>query len=137
MNATARDGISPDRLVGTWRLISATGTDAEGKEASPPYGPEPMGRVVLTPNGRLMAVLCDGRPELPEGEPRAYASYCGNFVVEDGYLVTTVDAALVSARIGSKQVRRIELHENRMTLFPPVRGDGVQLRLEWEYQGPA
>ncbi len=91
--------ITPERLFGTWRLISATAFDAAGNEAAPPYGPQAMGRVVLTPSGRLMAVLCDGRPELPEGAARAYASYCGNFAIEGEYLVTTVDAALVTARM--------------------------------------
>lgn len=129
--------ITASQIAGSWRLVSATATDGAGNPAPPPYGPEPMGRVVLTPGGRLMAVLCDGRNAIPDGEPRAYASYCGNFTVEDGQLVTIVDAALVPTRVGSRQVRRIELDGQCMTLFPPPRGDGVQMRLEWEYQGPA
>jgi hypothetical protein len=33
-----------------------------------------MGLVTLNADGRMMAVLCDGRADLPEGTRRDYAS---------------------------------------------------------------
>jgi hypothetical protein len=35
-----------------------------------------MGRVMFNAEGRMMAVTCDGRPQLPAGTVRAYSSYC-------------------------------------------------------------
>ena len=54
-----------------------------------------MGRVVFTTDGRMMAVLCDGRPSLPAGMARDYSSYCGNYTFDGSRLVTRVDAARI------------------------------------------
>ena len=69
-------------IVGTWRLVETAGHDPEGRPLAPPYGPVPMGIVTFTAEGRMMAVLCDGRTAMPEGEKREYNSYCGNYSVE-------------------------------------------------------
>ena len=131
------DSIKAEQLLGTWKLVSATAVDAQGRPLKPPYGPEPMGRLALTGAGRMMAVLCDGRTSMPEGEKRVYSSYCGNYRVEADTLTTTVDAAAVVERIGSKQVRKLELRDGRLVLIPPRRADGEQRELVWEFCGPA
>ena len=128
--------ITSEELYGTWRLVRATAVDAQGRALPPPYGPSPMGRLVLNRDGRMMAVLCDGRTALPEGEKRAYASYCGNFRVQDNQLVTTVDAAALTERIGGQQVRRLEMRGQQLVLIPPRRSDGAQRELFWELDGP-
>ena len=69
-------------------------------------------------------------------EERAYASYCGNFRIEDGRLITRVDAAALRARIGGDEVREVELNGNRLVLRPPRRADGAQRILSWEREGP-
>jgi hypothetical protein len=96
-----------------------------------------MGRLVLARSGRMMAVLCDGRRSLPEGEARAYSSYCGNFVVEGNILTTTVDAASDISRIGSQQRRRLKFRADRLVLMPPRSPDGVQREVSWEREARA
>jgi len=54
-----------DSVVGTWRLVRAESHDTNGNILPPPYGGHGMGRVVLAADGRMMAVLCDGRREIP------------------------------------------------------------------------
>jgi hypothetical protein len=129
--------IQPEQLYGTWRLVSATAVDSEGQTIRPPYGPEPMGCLVLGRNGRMMAVLCDGRPCIPEGDKRAYSSYCGNFRVEASTLITAVDAALLTERVGGEQRRKLEFRDGQLVLIPPRRPDGEQRELRWELNGPA
>jgi hypothetical protein len=116
--------------------MRSTAVDANGKTLPPPYGPSPMGRLVLNQDGRMMAVLCDGRSSLPEGEKRAYTSYCGNFRIEDNRLITTVDAAALTERIGSQQVRELEMRGTQLVLIPRRRPDGSQRELFWELDGP-
>ncbi len=65
-------------LVGVWRLVSTRAVDPEGRQVGVPFGPRGMGLVTLTSDGRMMAVLVDGRATLPEGTPRQYSSYCGH-----------------------------------------------------------
>ena len=83
----------------------------------------------------MMAVICDGRPTIPQGGTRAYASYCGNFRIEHNFLITTVDAAFEKERIGGEQRRRIELRGDQLVLIPPPRSDGEQRELVWMLDG--
>ena len=126
-------------IVGTWPLVAATAHDTQGKPMEAPYGPKMMGRVTFNADGRMMAVLCDGRPTLPEGQARDYSSYCGNYVFDGARLVTQVDAASDPARLGSEQVRDVRFEGERMIMRPPPRplGRDMQHReLYWERISP-
>ncbi|MDA0340060.1 MAG: lipocalin-like domain-containing protein [Proteobacteria bacterium] len=123
-------------IVGTWRLVRATSTAADGAALPAPYGGEKgMGRVTLNGDGRMMAVLCDGRPTLPDGARREYTSYCGNFTFDGKQLITRVDAASDADRLGTDQVRDVSFEGPLMVLRPPTKayGEVVQQRvLYWE-----
>ena len=109
-------------IVGTWRLVAATARDKDGRRLPEPYGGKGMGRVAFTPDGRMMAVTCDARREMPAGVERAYSSYCGNYTFDGERLVTRVDAASDPSRIGSDQVREVSFEgDDRMILRPPPR----------------
>jgi hypothetical protein len=61
-------------IVGTWKMVGATARHRDGKPLPAPYGGKGMGRVAFTAEGRMMAVTCDARPELPPGTSRTYSS---------------------------------------------------------------
>jgi hypothetical protein len=110
------------RIVGTWRLAMTRAHDDAGKPMHPPYGPVPMGVVVFSADGRMVAVLCDARSHLPDGEgDREYSSYCGNYTFDGTTLVTQVDAAADRCRLGGDQVRRVRFEGERLVLMPPPR----------------
>jgi hypothetical protein len=122
-------------IVGTWKLVAAAARDRSGNLLPAPYGGKGMGRVMFNADGRMMAVTCDGRPELPAGASRTYSSYCGNYTFDGARLVTRVDAASDPARIGSDQVREVSFDGARMILKPPPRQTeaGEEYReLTWE-----
>ncbi|HMD66218.1 MAG TPA: lipocalin-like domain-containing protein [Stellaceae bacterium] len=122
-------------IVGTWKLVDATARDAAGTARLSPYGGKAMGRVTFTADGRMMSVVCDGRPELPAGVSREYSSYCGNYTFDGGRLVTRVDAASDPSRIGSDQVRGVRFEGERMILMPPPRHTGTNeeyREITWE-----
>lgn len=122
-------------VVGTWRLVGGSTTDPDGKQLGMPFGPRAMGLVTLTSDGRMMAVLIDGRASLPEGARREYSSYCGNFTFDGSTLITTVDASVDRDRIGGQQVRQVRFDGDRMILVPPDREQGgvtVRRELVWE-----
>ncbi|MFZ3236729.1 MAG: lipocalin-like domain-containing protein [Stellaceae bacterium] len=122
-------------IVGTWKLIRASARDARGAALPAPYGGNGMGRVTFTAGGRMMSVVCDGRPELPVGTKRDYSSYCGNYRFDGDRLVTRVDAASDPSRVGSDQARGVRFEDDRMILSPPPRetGAGAEYReLTWE-----
>ena len=122
-------------IVGTWRLVAAAAFDGNGRPLPPPYGAKGMGRVMFSGDGRMMSVVCDGRPELPLAVHRDYSSYCGNYTFDGARLVTKVDAASDPARIGSEQARDVRFEGDRMILRPPPRRSGAeteQRELTWE-----
>src|SRR5438094_9780871 len=79
-------------IVGTWKLAAAVARDRNGNPLPAPYGGKGMGRLTLNADGRMMAVTCDGRPELPAGTSRAYSSYCGNYSFDGSRPLTRAGA---------------------------------------------
>jgi hypothetical protein len=122
-------------IVGTWRLVKASAHDDEGKPLAPPYGPKAMGLVVFQADGRMMAVLCDGRNTLPLDESRQYMSYAGNYTFDGNTLVTRVDASSDATRVGGEQVRQVRFEGARLLLNPPPRVWGGTMQhqeMVWE-----
>jgi len=109
------------RIIGTWQLKRTKGVDDSGKVLPPPYGPAPNGVVCFQADGRMYCVLCDGRAELPPGEPRQFMSYAGHYTFDGTTLSTRVDASSDASHIGGDQVRNVRFENNGMTLAPPRR----------------
>ena len=123
-------------IIGTWRLVRGEAVNGDGEPLPPPYGgAQAMGLLTFNADGRMMAVLCDGRPALREGEVREYNSYCGNYTFDGQQLITKVDASTSAIRLGSEQVRDVTTETDLMVLRPPkrVHEEGVEQRtLYWE-----
>ncbi len=127
-------------IAGTWHLVTTAAHDRDGRPLPPPYGPSPVGVVTFTAAGRMIAALCDGRPDLPAGTAREYVSYCGAYRYDGDTLVTRVDGTSDAPRMGTEQVRRVAFEGARMVLRPPedeVGGVRRQRVLTWERIGPA
>lgn len=104
-------------LIGTWRLVATLAVDERGRPAGAPYGPVPQGIVVFGVDGRMMAVLADGRSALPAGAvAREYNSYCGNFTFDGDTLITLVDGSSNPSWIGAEQVRTARFDGERLIL---------------------
>ena len=133
--ATAKTALAAPSALGTWRLVGTTATDASGNKKEVPFGPRGMGLVTLAADGRMMAVLVDGRKSLPDGAKREYSSYCGNYTFDGSTLTTIVDACSDPARMGSDQVRKVRFEVERLVLMPPPRpwrGQAQHRELFWE-----
>jgi hypothetical protein len=94
-----------------------------------------MGLVTFTADGRMMSVLVDGRKSLPEGTPRQYSSYCGNYSFDGSTLTTLVDANCDPVRFTAPQIRKVRFDGAHMILTPPVadvNGVKVTRELTWE-----
>jgi len=121
-------------IVGDWRLVAETATDATGQVRQPLHGPMPLGFVSFTPAGRMIVAISDGRPDPIDG-PRSYISYCGRYAFDGARLVTEVDGASDPRLRDAPQVRNARFEGDRLILRP-VGGvreiKGVVRELIWE-----
>ena len=106
-------------VVGTWALVRGVCTAADGTPRPAPYGPMGLGRVSFTADGRMVAVVCDGRPELPAGVEREYNSYCGTYTFDGTKLVTKVFANSDPKRLAVDQIRYITFEGKYLIMRPP------------------
>jgi hypothetical protein len=109
------------KIVGTWRLVRAEAFDANGKPQPSPYGGAPIGRVMFTGGGRMMAMTGDARQQVLAGQVREYNTYAGTYTFNGERLVTRVDSCSNPAYMGTEQVREVGQEGELMVLRPPVR----------------
>ena len=114
-------------LTGTWELVRATSTAADGSPMPAPYGGETaMGLVSFRADGRMACVLCDSRARVPDDQPREYNSYCGAWTFDGRQLKTAVDASSNTAWFGTDQVRDVSVEGDLLVLRPPLRAYAAQ-----------
>ena len=133
-----------DRIVGTWKLVSVVYEDARTGERTPVLGAHPKGCQIATPEGRWLAlVTADGRRVPETDQDRAAAlrtmiSYTGRYRVEDGKVITKVEAAWNEAWVGTEQVRAYRFDGDRLHLesppqpHPNVDGRTVRIIVTWD-----
>ena len=111
--------MSADRLVGNWTLVSWQ--VVRGDEVTQPFGSSPKGHLVLTPQGRSIAITTAERRAAGESEAERAAlhksmlAYTGKYRIEGDEFITTVDTSWNEGWNGTEQRRRFRLEGD--TLF--------------------
>ena len=112
-------------IVGTWKLVSVVYEDQTTKERTPVLGEHPRGRQIATADGRWLAlVTAENRPVPTNDSERARAltsmiAYTGRYRVEDGKVITKVEAAWNEAWVGGEQTRFIRFEGDRLFIESP------------------
>jgi len=112
------------QLVGTWKL-TAWLVQVIGEDSREPYGPNPKGRLVITPEGHWIAVItgANRRPAKTTDEKAALLdsmlAYSGKYTIEGDKITTRVDMSSNEIYTGANQVQ---------TRFFKVEGDKLALR---------
>lgn len=141
-------GQGRDRLVGTWRLASASAWTADGNTDKPPFGSSPTGILMYTAEGRMAALISYGGRKPLSGadriaapaEERAEAfatffAYSGRYSLTGDKVVHHVEIASVENWVNTDLVRLIKLEGDRITLRTPplsVGGTIITSELVWE-----
>jgi len=113
------------QIVGTWALVSVVYEDTGTKERTPIYGEHPKGIQIATAAGRWFALMTDEGRMIPKtDEDRAQAlksmiAYTGRYRVEDGKVITKVEAAWNEAWVGGEQVRHIRFEGDKLFIESP------------------
>ena len=113
------------QIVGTWTLVSVVYEDVASKERTPIYGEHPRGIQIATAEGRWLALMtAEGRAIPQTDADRAQAlksmiAYTGRYRVENGQVITKVEAAWNEAWVGGEQVRNIRFEGDRLYIESP------------------
>jgi Lipocalin-like domain len=132
------------RIVGTWQLVSVVYEDQATKESTPVYGEHPKGIQIATIAGRWLALMtAEGRLVPKTEEERAQAlksmiAYTGRYRIEDGKVITKVEAAWNEAWVGGEQVRHIRFEDDRLFIesppmpHPNINNKTVRVIVVWQ-----
>jgi hypothetical protein len=134
-----------DKLVGTWKLISASSTTSAGDRDETPYGPGPAGFLTYTADGRVTALISyGGRKSLsfgggaPEEQAQAFKTflaYAGRYKFDGDKVTHHIEISSIENYVGKDLVRTVTFHEDRITLVTPptpMNGKNQTVKLVWQ-----
>ena len=112
--------MSTDVLIGSWKLVSwQVIVDGEPRDL---FGAKPKGSLVLTSDGRAMALTTAENRVAGETDAlraalhRSMLAYTGRYRIEGDEFVTIVDASWNEAWNGTKQRRKFRVEGNRLII---------------------
>jgi Lipocalin-like domain len=129
-----------DKLLGTWKLLSAVDEDVATKQRIQVYGAHPDGYMVFAPDGRFFEVLtADGLPQTKqERDLISMSAYAGKYWLEGDKFIIKVDATSNEAWKDTDQVRSFRIDGNKLYIesepfsAPSFGGSMVRGLLVWE-----
>jgi hypothetical protein len=137
-----------DKLVGTWKLVSASSTTSTGERTETPYGVSPAGFLTYTDDGRMTSVISyGGRKPLSFGRGGAaqveeqaeafktFLAYAGRYALSDDQISHHVEVSSIQNYVNKDMVRSIKFEGDRITLVTPptaVNGEIQTVELIWQ-----
>ena len=109
------------QLAGSWKLNSWV-IQIVGGEATEPFGPNPKGRAVFTPDGHVtfIIVAANRKPATSNDESAALLksllAYTGTFTIEGDKLTTRVDISWNELLTGQDQVRFFNIEGDKLSI---------------------
>jgi hypothetical protein len=124
MSASPNSDLGP--LVGSWRLISTTATFTDTGERVETFGPNPDGRMMLSPNGRIMFLIMRANRKSPTND-KDRATLYSNMISYTGIVrldgpdrfITTVDMSVIPSEVGIEKLRLFAVDGDRLTIRLP------------------
>lgn len=118
------------RLAGSWKLTSWK-IQVIGGDATEPFGPNPKGRAVFTPDGfsAFMIARPDRKPASNDADSAALLKslmvYTGRFTIADDKLTTDVDLSWNEILTGTSQVRFFKLEGDKLSIRTAEQASAV------------
>lgn len=124
--------MTPDDVVGVWRLASYTEVDEAGSTVAGPLGDSPAGLLIYTADGHVAV----GMMKTGEGPAlETYMGYSGRWRLAGDEMTHTVLVSAHPRMAGTEQVRRVSLDGSALSLrgtaVNPVGGRAPERVLTW------
>jgi len=133
-----------DKLVGAWKLVSASSTTKTGERSETPYGPNPAGFLTYTADGRVTALISyGGRKPLSVGAQPAeqaeafktFLAYAGRYALSGDKVTHYIEISSIQNYVNKELVRSIKFQGDQITLVTPptpVNGKVQTVELVWQ-----
>ncbi len=139
-------GHENDKLMGTWKLVSASSTTSEGERSEAPYGPGPVGFLTYAGDGRVTAMISYGGRKLLSGggthalEEQAEAfktflAYAGRYTLSGDKVTHHIEISSIQNYVDKDLVRSVKFEGNRIILVTPptlINGKVQTVELIWQ-----
>jgi hypothetical protein len=139
-------GHENDRLVGTWKLVSASSTTSAGDRSEAPYGPSPVGFLTYAGDGRVTAMISyDGRKllsgsrnhELEEQAEafKTFLAYAGRYRFSGDKVTHHIEISSIQNYVNKDLVRSVKFEGDRIILVTPptmINGTVQTVELIWQ-----
>jgi hypothetical protein len=134
-----------DKLVGTWKLVSASSTTSKGESLESPYGANPEGFLTYTADGRVTALISyDSRKPLSFGGGtkdeqaeafNTFLAYAGRYMRSGDKVIHHIEISSIQNYVGKDLVRSIKFQGDQIILVTPptpVNGKIQVVELVWQ-----
>ena len=132
-----------DKLVGTWKLVSASSITKTGERNETPYGPNPAGFLTYTADGRVTALISyGGRKPLSVGAQqdeqaeafKTFLAYAGRYALTGDKVTHYIEVSSIQNYVNKELVRSVKFQDDQITLVTPptpVNGKVQTVELIW------
>jgi Lipocalin-like domain len=137
-----------DKLVGTWKLVSASSTTSKGEPGEPPFGLNPVGFLTYTGDGRVTVLISNGgRKPLSGGGGaltqeeqaeafRTFFAYAGRYTFSGDKVTHHLEISSIQNYVGRDLVRSVKFQGDQIILVAPptpVNGKVQIVELTWQH----
>lgn len=130
--ATAQTPVpTPSSIEGRWKLLAAEDLRADGTVARLPWGPAPVGAIVVERGHCYVQIMSSDMPSFSAATPpvaeqmrdallNTYIAYAGPCTIDAGAgsVVLAVEAAWRPDYVGTRQTRFFKVDGDRLTFGP-------------------
>ena len=143
--ASGAVGHEIDKLVGTWKLVSASSKTSKGEQGEAPYGLNPAGFLTYTAEGRVTALISYGGRKALSGTGgtveeqaeafKTFLAYAGRYTLAGDKVTHTIEVSSIQNYVDRNLVRSIKFQDDRLLLITPptlVNGKIQTVELIWQ-----
>jgi hypothetical protein len=133
-----------DKLVGTWKLVSASSTTSTGERCETPYGLNPTGLLTYFEDGRVTSLISYGeRKQLSVASKieeqaeafKTFLAYAGRYTLSGDKVIHHIEISSIPNYVDKDLIRGIKFQGDQITLITPptlVNGKIQAVELTWQ-----
>jgi lipocalin-like protein len=136
------------KILGTWKLVSASSSTSTGERNDAQFGTNPTGLLTYDQDGRMSAMISHGGrklvltnapgPALTEAQAeafRTFVAYAGRYTIKTDEVIHHVEISFIQDWVGTDQIRTIKFEGEHLVLGTlPMPMGGKTMTVEFIFK---